>query len=294
MMFFVRHNNKEEAMKCSRRYFFQTALALPAAAGMGIVSSSFAAAQTPAGSKIKFQLGLASYTCRNFDRAKTIEMACRAELKMMCFKDMHLKMNAADEECAAAAEECKKAGITLYACGVVSMGNADAVNNAFRYAKAAGMKTIVAVPQPGVLSLVEEKVKETGINIAIHNHGPGDNLYPTPESIMEKISVLDKRIGLCVDVGHTARIGADVVKSLRDYKERILDVHFKDETAATPQGKTCICGRGVLDLPAYVSALIEIGYDRTVSFEYEADANDPQPGLMESVGYIRGLMRMLG
>ena len=280
-------------MKFSRRHFFQTAVALPAVAGLGIASSS-AVAQTPAGSKIKFQLGLASYTCRNFDRAKTIEVARRADLKMMCFKDMHLKMDSTDEECAAAAEECKKAGLTLYACGVVSMGNAAAVNNAFRYAQAAGMNTIVAVPQPAVLPLVEEKVKETGICIAIHNHGPGDNLYPAPDAIMEKIGSLDKRIGLCIDVGHTARIGTDVVKSIRDYKERILDVHFKDEHKAAPDGQIRICGRGVLDLPAYISALIEVGYDRVVSFEYEADANDPLPGLMESDGYIRGLMRMLG
>jgi sugar phosphate isomerase/epimerase len=280
-------------MNFSRRHFLQTAVAAPAIAGLGIASSSPAVAQT-AGSKIKFQLGLASYSFRNFDRTKTIEMTRRAGLKMMCFKDMHLKMDATDAECAAAAEECKKAGITLYGCGVVSMGNEAAVNNAFRYAKAAGMDTIIAVPQVRVLPLVEEKVKETGIRIAIHNHGPGDNLYPTPEAIMEKISSLDKRIGICIDVGHTARIGADVVKSLRDYKDRILDVHFKDETEATPRGKNCICGRGVLDLPAYTSTLIDIGYDKVVSFEYEIDANDPLPGLMESVGYIRGLMRMLG
>jgi sugar phosphate isomerase/epimerase len=211
----------------------------------------------------------------------------------MCFKDMHLKMDSTDEQCAAAAEECKKAGLALYGCGVVNMQNAAAVDNAFRYAKAAGMMTIIATPQPDVLPLVEAKVKETGIYVAIHNHGPGDKVYPTPETIMEKIGSLDKRIGMCMDVGHTARIGGDVVKSIREFKERIHDIHFKDETAATPQGQPCICGRGVLDLPGYLAALLEIGYDRVVSFEYETDANDPLPGLMESIGYVRGILRMM-
>ena len=279
-------------MKLSRRHFIQSAVAVPAFAGLGVASSSFAAAPTTE-RKPKFQLGVASYTFRNFDRAKTIEMTRRAGFEKICFKDMHLRLTATDEECAAVAEECKQAGLDLYACGVVSMRNESDVDNAFRYAKAAGMDTIVAVPQPAVLPQVEEKVKETGIYIAIHNHGPGDRLYPTPEVIMEKIHSLDKRIGICIDVGHTARIGADVVKSLIDYKDRILDVHFKDETEAAPQGQTCICGRGVLDLYSYLTTLIEIGYDRVVSFEFEADQRDPLPGLMESAGYVRGMLTAL-
>jgi sugar phosphate isomerase/epimerase len=287
-------------MNFSRRHFLQTAVAVPALAGLGVASFPLAAAQTAGSIKPQFRLGVASYTFRNFDRAKTIEMTRRAGLEAICFKDMHLKMDASDAECAAAAEECKKAGLTLYACGVVSMRRAEEVNNAFRYAKAAGMETIIANPQPAILSLVEEKVKETGIYIAIHNHGPGDSTYPTPEAIMEKVGSLDKRIGICIDVGHTARIGtarsgADVVKSIKDYKDRIHDVHFKDVTAATPQGRECICGRGVLDLHGYLVALLEIGYNRVVSFEYEEPgyADNPLPGLMESIGYTRGLLRAI-
>jgi sugar phosphate isomerase/epimerase len=49
----------------------------------------------------------------------------------------------------------------------------------------------------------------------------------------------------------------------------------------------------VIDLPAVITALKEVEYDRVVSFEYEIEPNDPLPGLMESVGYIRGLIRMV-
>ena len=280
-------------MEILRRHFLQIAGAVPAFAGLSVATSSLAVAQTAGSTKPKFRLGVASYTFRNFDRAQTIAMTSRAGLEAICFKDMHLTMDATDAECAAAAAECKEAGLSLYACGVVYMRSAADVNNAFRYAKAAGMETIVAAPNPELLPLVEEKVKETGIYIAIHNHGPGDGTYPTPTAIMEKVGSLDRRIGICIDVGHTARIGADVVKSIKEYKDRIHDVHFKDETAATPQGQTCICGRGVLDLQGYLSALLEIGYDRVLSFEYEADGNDPLPGLMESVGYVRGMLKVL-
>jgi sugar phosphate isomerase/epimerase len=281
-------------MKPSRRRFLQTAVAAPILAGFGM--SNVIAKDNQEVSKsgeVKFQLGLASYTTRKFDRSQTIEMCKRAGLKNICFKDMHLKLTATDEECAAAVEECKKAGLNLYGGGVIYMNKPENVENAFRYAKACGMTTIVGVPEPSVLPLVDEKVKATGIYVAIHNHGPGDKVYPTPDSIIEKIENFDKRIGLCIDVGHTARIGVDVIETIKKYKNRIFDFHFKDETEASSKGQTCICGRGVLDLPGYLNAIKEVGYDRIVSFEYEADEKDPLPGLMESVGYTRGIIRML-
>jgi len=52
-------------------------------------------------------------------------------------------------------------------------------------------------------------------------------------------------------------------------------------------------GINPMDIPSHLQALIDIGYDRVASFEYEADANDPLPGLMESVGYVRGVLRMI-
>jgi sugar phosphate isomerase/epimerase len=289
----------------TRRRFLQktvTTVTVPFLAGFGV--SAFAAeatktikttenAEISQSGEIKFQLGLASYTTRQFDRTQTIAMCQRAGLKNICFKDFHLKLTSTDEECALAAQECRQAGINLYGGGVISMRKPEEVELAFRYAKACGMTTIVGVPAPSVLPVVEKHVQATGIYVAIHNHGPGDKIYPTPESIMEKIETFDKRIGLCVDVGHTARIGADVIEAFRKYKDRLLDCHIKDETETSPKGKTCICGRGVLDISNYLITLKEIGYDRVVSFEYEADEKDPLPGLMESVGYVRGILRML-
>ena len=280
-------------MNFSRRRFIQTAAAVPVLSGLGVAASSSAIAQAADRVQAKFRLGMASFSLRNFNRAQAIAMTRRAGLEYICFKDMHLPMNATDEECAAAAEECRRAGLTLYACGVVYMGNAAEVNNAFRYARAAGMNTIIASPNPNLLPLVEERVKETGIYIAIHNHTGGEARYRTPTSIMETIDSLDSRIGMCLDIGNAARVGVDVAKSIRDYKDRIHDLHLKDETEASMQGRNTIFGRGALDMPSYFAALLEIGYDRIASVEYEIEANDPLPGIMESVGYVRGVMRML-
>ena len=277
-------------MNSSRRRFIQTAVAVPALAGLGLAPSrSFSA--NVAESKIKFRLGVASFTFRGFDRAGAIQMTNRAGLEAFCINRVHLPMDSTDEERAAAAEETRGASLDLYACGVVPMNNPAEVANAFRYARTIGVDTIVASPQLAQLPLVEEKVKETGIYVAIHNHVTGP--YPTPEAVMEHVGALDKRIGICVDVGHVVRNGADLVRSIHNCKERIYDIHLKDVTEASRQGRECVCGHGVLDIPGCLQALIDIDYDRVVAFEYEVNATDPMPGLMESLGYTRGVLRMI-
>jgi hypothetical protein len=39
--------------------------------------------------------------------------------------------------------------------------------------------------------------------------------------------------------------------------------------------------------------LLEENYSKVLSFEYEKDGKDPLTGLAESVGYVRGIIRML-
>jgi sugar phosphate isomerase/epimerase len=187
-------------------------------------------------------------------------------------------------------EKVKAAGLDLYGGGVITMRKEEEVDQAFEYAKAAGMRTIVGAPVPDVLPLVDQKVKQYDIAVAIHNHGPGDKIYPTPESIYEKIENLDPRIGLCMDIGHTLRIGADPVADAERFADRLLDLHVKDVSAAAPEGQTVEIGRGVIDIPALMRTLIKIDYSHVASFEHEKDENDPLAGLAESVGYIRGVL----
>jgi len=277
----------------SRRDFFKKA-GLGAAASMAVtggwLKTEIARAEDAVGKEAKFQLGMASYTLRSFSQEEAIAMTKRLELEQICFKSFHLAMDSTDEECAAAAAACREAGMELYGGGVISMKSEEDVNNAFRYAKAAGMSVIVGTPSPEMLPLVDVKIKETDIRVAIHNHGPGDNVYPRPQDAYEKTAAFDSRIGLCIDIGHTLRIGADPVESILKYGDRLYDMHLKDVTKAAPDGKTCVCGRGVIDIPGVIRALIEIGYDRIASFEYEAEGSDPLPGAAQSVGYVRGVM----
>lgn len=273
----------------SRRKFLQIA-SIGALAGVGGLQAGVARADGRTGKKPRFQLGMASYTLRKFDLDQALKMTRRVGLTHIALKDFHLAMDSGPERIREAAVKVREAGLTLYGCGVVYMRNEAQVHQAFDYAKTAGMKTIIGVPNYDLLPLVNRKVKEYDIKVAIHNHGPGDKVYPLPSTAYEKIKDLDKRIGLCNDIGHTMRSGVDPSESARKYADRLLDVHIKDVTAAEAKGSTCEIGRGVIDIPKFIRTLIDIDYVGIVSFEYEKDADDPMPGLAESVGYVRGVM----
>jgi len=240
--------------------------------------------------KCRFELGLASYTLRKFDLEQTLAMTKRVGLKYICFKDVHLKLDSTPEQIQAAVQKVKDAGLVLYAGGVISMKSEAEVKRAFEYAKAAGMRVIVGVPVPELLPLVDKMVKQYDIKVAIHNHGPTDKVYPVPATAYEKIKYLDKRIGLCNDIGHTMRAGVDPCESAEKFADRLLDVHIKDESAATAKGQAVEVGRGVIDIPKFIRTLVKIKYDGILAFEYEKDADDPMAGLAESVGYVRGVM----
>lgn len=279
----------------NRRTFLKAAgIGIAASAIPGIAMAGPLAAEAEGGKDDSpFELGIASYSLREFSREEALEMAKRCGVNRIAFKSMHLPLDADKETIKKAVEQCREKGIELYGGGVIYMKNRDEVDQAFEYAKTAGMDMIIGVPNHELLEYVEGKVKEYDIKLAIHNHGPGDKLYPSAQSAYDKIKNLDKRMGLCIDIGHTKRINRNPEQDVKDYFDRVHDIHIKDVTKAAPEGQTCIIGRGVIDFTSFMKALKKLGYKGTLALEYEADGKDPLPGMMESLGYVRGIMAMM-
>jgi sugar phosphate isomerase/epimerase len=247
----------------------------------------------PADSKNQLTFGLASYSFRNFSLTETIKMAKRLELKKLSLKDMHLPLNSSKEEIKKAIAEVNNSGLEVYGAGVIYMKNEEEVNKAFEYAKAAGIKVIIGVPEHELLPLAEKKVKEYNIMLAIHNHGPNDEKYPSPKSIYDRIKNMDSRVGLCLDAGHTMRLGINPAEEVKKYSDRILDIHLKDVSAATAEGNTIEIGRGVIDIPELLSTLIKSNYRGIAALEFEKDKEDPLPGIAESLGFAKGVLSVI-
>lgn len=251
----------------------------------------------PEGRENGLRLGVASYSLRNLSLDEAIASVKTMRTSNIALFRLHCNWEGASvEECRAVGEKLKAAGLTLTGSGVVNLTTDEAkTRKAFENVKAAGMRTMVCKPDIAALPLVEKLVKEFDQKLAIHNHGPEDKVYPSPKVIWENIKNLDARIGICIDVGHTARFGDDVIAAIKAYAPRVYDVHMKDSLAVpgAMRDVPCEVGAGKLDIRGMLKALLEIKYNGVVAFEYEKVAGNPVVGLAESMGHVRGLLRAL-
>ena len=237
-------------------------------------------------------LGVASYSLRNFPRDKAIEMVKALETRYVNFKSVHLPFELSPEQLAAARREIEAAGLVIVGGGVITFDeDSDAgVEKYFAYAKAAGMPLIAIHTDPKLLPRIERFAKQYDIKVAIHNHGPEDKHFPSPYDALPHVKQLDPRIGLCIDVGHTVRTGTDVVRAVADAGPRLLDMHMKDLRDLTAKGSQCIVGEGAIPIAEIFRQLGAMGYRGYVNLEYEIDPDAPLPGMKQSFAYMRGAL----
>lgn len=238
-----------------------------------------------------FKAGIASYTFRKMSLDNTILALQKLDLKYISIKDFHLPLKSTPAERQAAVQKLKDGGITPLSCGNITMDNNEAsVRQAFEYARDCGIPTIVCSPHPDSMPILDKMVKEFDIKLAIHNHGPEDKRFPSPYDVWKAALNYDRRIGLCIDVGHTARAKVDPAEAIIKCKDRLYDLHLKDIDTTEPKGGTIQAGRGVLDLASILQALIKIRYSYLLSVEYERSPDDPFAEVAETIGYSKGLL----
>jgi len=149
---------------------------------------------------------------------------------------------------------------------------------------------IVAAPTHATLPAVEKLAKEFNIQVAIHTHGPEDQHFPSPKVVLDAIKGMDPRMGLCLDVGHSMRTGADVVQEIANAGPRLLDIHMKDLKQKLVKESQCDVGDGVMPVVAIFKQLKKIGYNGCVNLEYEINGDNPLPGMLHSLGYMKGVL----
>lgn len=272
----------------SRRSFLSTALG--AAAMTPAMASGGAAAKSDHAGDLK--LGVASYSFREFGRHLAIVDTRKLGVSYINIKEFHLPLNSTPEEISKARAEFEKAGLTILGGGNVSFQKDDEadIRHKFEYAKAAGMPVIVCAPTHETLPKMEKYVKEFNIKIAVHNHGPEDKHFPTPQSVLDAVKHMDPRCGLCMDIGHTVRTGVDLIETVRLAGPRLLDMHVKDLRDLKDKNSQVPVGDGAIPIPALFRELQKMNYQGGVMLEYEVEGDNPLPGMMKSFSYMRGVL----
>jgi inosose dehydratase len=118
--------------------------------------------------------------------------------------------------------------------------------------------------------------EDHGLRPAFHPHAGG---YVEYEDEIERL-LDDTDLALCLDTGHAVYAGIEPEGALVAYGPRVAHVHLKDVRAdvverglgfwaALEAGVFCPLGEGVVDLPAVLAALDEVGYEGYATIEQD-------------------------
>ena len=236
-----------------------------------------------------FKIGIAGYTYRSFDIDQTLAFLKSMEVHYMSVKDWWLPLDSTKEQMDAFKAKCREYDVEPYILGPIYMRSEAEVDRAFAYAERYGSDVFIGVPNYELTDYVIKKVKDTGIKVAIHTHGPDGAPFPNIQKVAEVYKDPSLGIGCCMDLGHSIRMGEDIVKDIKKYKAWIYDIHIKDESEASKKGQTWEMGRGGRDFRPIVKVLRQIKYKGVVSLEFEKNGKNPHPGVAESIGYLRGV-----
>jgi sugar phosphate isomerase/epimerase len=243
-----------------------------------------------------FKLGVASYSFRKLSRADAIKALEKLKVQYINIKEFHAPLKSTTAELEQARKDFESAGIKILGVGNVSFAKDDAaeMQRNFEYAKALGAPVIVMAPTAVTVPKIEKLVKEYNIKAAIHNHGPEDKHFPAPSDVLKAVKGMDPRMGLCVDVGHTTRTGADILTAIKDAGARLHDMHVKDLANLMNKDSQVAVGEGEMPIASIFKLLQKMGYKGGVMLEYEINADNPVPGMEKSFSYMRGVLAGMG
>ena len=273
----------------NRRNFFLRSAAAAAPFAVGAAAGSAQAAVSGSG---EIKLSVATYSFRSFQRDLCIKYVKQLGIDYVDIKEFHLSQTDPPAAITAGRKAFDKAGLKVVGGGNISLQEPDeaGLRKHFEYAKLAGFPMMITAPNHENLKIIEKLAKEFDIKVAIHNHGPEDKHFPSPKNVLDAVKNMDSRMGLCMDIGHASRAGADIVQSVADAGPRLFELHMKDLADPMVRDSQVPVGDGKLPIPALFKQLIKIGYQGVCSLEYEIDADNPFPGMQKSFAYMRGVV----
>ncbi len=283
--------NRRQALKAGA----WSALALPLMGVTAATAADVSPSAGKAGRTCPLNLGLASYSLAKLPVEQVIQVMTQLELKAVSLYKTHAPWaDGTPDQCRAVVKKFADAGIAVTSTGMIELPNDEAViRKSLDNVRAAGLTTFCGwVKQTDSLPLLDKLIKEYDLKVAIHNHGPTQELA-TGLDVWKAVQPYDKRIGLCLDVGHGFRAGENPAQTVHVASERLYEVHLRDTAVTGGEMKDpqpTVIGHGLVDFPSIITALLAVKYEGRAEFEYEKKEDDRVPGLAESVGYIRGLL----
>ena len=251
-----------------------------------------------------FNVGVQSYTFRNFDLEQMLKKTKELGLKNAEFYSKHIPADSTPEKLKAILALCKEYEVAPVGFGVSPFSkNHDANKKLFDFGKAVGVKYLSADPSMDSFDSLDKLCEEYKIAIAIHPHGPagGKNRHQwwSAEVIMKAVKDHHKLIGTCLDTGHLIRMEQlgeklDPAEQVKIMGDRNFALHLKDHDNKKKTDVPFGDPTGVLDVPAVLKALKAVKFTGHIAIEYEANPNDPSPDMKKCVAFVKESAGKLG
>lgn len=258
----------------SRRKF----LGVAAGAAVGLGAGRLVQAAGSSNEKFGgFNVGLQSYTLRNFKVDRALEEIKKMDLHGVEMFDAHFSSKSSDADIQAMKSKTEGLGIKILGHGVNPFTkDHDANRRWFEFAKKAGIRNLSANPSEDAFDSLDKLCEEYQIRIAIHNHGPGAR-YDKVSDVLTAIKGRHPLIGACADLGHYIRSAEDPVRVINLLEGRLYGIHLKDFADQKDKTKGVILGQGHLDTLAVFKALRKVNFpsDGCLVLEYEENPQDP-------------------
>ena len=234
------------------------------------------------------KIAVQSYCFRGF--ASNEEVAAKAkEIGVAAVEPCRVHIDFTDEAAQdAAIAAYRDASVRLVSCGVNAIrGDGSDAECCFRFARKAGLSVISADVTPAAswdtFAAAERLAEEYDVNVALHNHG-GAHWLGNAQMLEEVFRRTGPRIGLMLDTAWAIDSRENPVKMVRRFGDRLMGVHLKDFVYTREREPVdVVIGTGILDLPALVTALGDVGFSGVPIIEYEGDVTNPVPALTECV-----------
>jgi len=128
-----------------------------------------------------------------------------------------------------------------------------------------------------ILKELAPKAAAKGVTLGLENTlSATDNLF-----ILEKAGH-PQGLKVYYDVGNSTGNGYDVPTEIRELRDAICQIHFKDR-------KSSLLGKGEVKMAPIVSAIADIGYQGWITLETSSKPLGKEISAAVNVGFIRGL-----
>ena len=122
--------------------------------------------------------------------------------------------------------------------------------------------------QIACITEVARRAADAGIIVGFHPNSSPNSAFRTREDYAILLDGIARSpLGFVLDVGHIAHGGMDPLEIIRQYRQKIVHVHFKD---MAPEGVWQSMGQGCIDFCGIVSFLRDSGYRGRIMVEEES------------------------